>query len=57
MTRAIKQNLFFALSTTRLACPLPRVLYPLSPMVGAATMSFSSVSIIANALRLRREKI
>ncbi len=60
-TRAnIRQNLLFAFGYNALGIPLAAgVLYPLSglllsPMVAAAAMSFSSVSVIANALRLRR---
>ncbi|HKC63164.1 MAG TPA: heavy metal translocating P-type ATPase [Pyrinomonadaceae bacterium] len=55
----IKQNLFFALIYNTLGVPLAAgVLYPffgilLSPMIAAAAMSFSSVSVIGNALRLR----
>jgi Cu+-exporting ATPase len=58
--RNIRQNLFFAFVYNTLGIPLAAgVLYPvfgllLSPMVAAAAMSFSSVSVIANALRLRR---
>jgi P-type Cu+ transporter len=56
----IKQNLFFAFVYNALGVPLAAgILYPtfgllLSPMVAAAAMSLSSVSVIANALRLRR---
>ena len=56
----IRQNLFFAFLYNALGVPLAAgVLYPvfgvlLSPMIAAAAMSFSSVSVIANALRLRR---
>jgi Cu+-exporting ATPase len=56
----IKQNLFFAFVYNTLGVPLAAgVLYPLvglllSPMIASAAMTFSSVSVIANALRLRR---
>ncbi len=59
----IKQNLFFALVYNTLGVPIAAgVLFPffgilLSPMIAAAAMSFSSVSVIANALRLRTAKI
>lgn len=55
----IKQNLFFALIYNTLGVPIAAgVLFPffgllLSPMIAALAMSFSSVSVIANALRLR----
>jgi len=61
--RNIKQNLFFAFVYNALGVPIAAgVLYPyfgilLSPMIAAAAMSFSSVSVIANALRLRRVKL
>ena len=59
----IKQNLFFAFVYNALGIPIASgVLYPafgilLSPIFAAAAMSFSSVSVIGNALRLRRAKI
>jgi P-type Cu+ transporter len=58
--RNIKQNLFFAFIYNAAGVPIAAgVLYPLfglllSPMIAAAAMSFSSVSVIGNALRLRR---
>jgi Cu+-exporting ATPase len=58
--RNIRQNFFFALVYNSLGVPLAAgVLYPvfgllLSPMLAAAAMTFSSVSVISNALRLRR---
>jgi Cu+-exporting ATPase len=59
----IKQNLFFAFVYNALGVPVAAgVLYPffgwlLSPMLAAAAMSFSSVSVIGNALRLRKARI
>ena len=61
--RNIRQNLFFAFIYNALGVPLAAgVLYPvfgllLSPMIAAAAMSLSSVSVIANALRLRALKL
>ena len=58
--RNIRQNLFFAFIYNAIGVPIAAgVLYPLfavllSPMIAGAAMSFSSVSVIANALRLRR---
>jgi Cu2+-exporting ATPase len=60
--RNIKENLFFALGYNMLGIPIAAgILYPffgilLSPMIAALAMSFSSVSVIANALRLRNLK-
>lgn len=59
----IRQNLFFAFIYNALGVPLAAgLLYPffgilLSPMIAAAAMSVSSVSVIANALRLRRANL
>lgn len=61
--RNIKQNLFFALIYNTLGVPVAAgVLFPafgilLSPMIAALAMSFSSVSVIVNALRLRNKDI
>ncbi len=61
--RNIRQNLFFAFIYNSLGVPVAAgVLYPffnllLSPIIAAAAMSFSSVSVISNALRLRRAKL
>ena len=58
--RNIRENLFFAFIYNTLGVPIAAgVLYPafgllLSPMIASAAMSFSSVSVIANSLRLRR---
>jgi cation transport ATPase len=58
--RNIRQNLFFAFVYNALGVPIAAgVLYPwlgilLSPIIASAAMSLSSVSVIANALRLRR---
>jgi Cu+-exporting ATPase len=59
----IRQNLFFAFVYNLLGVPIAAgVLYPffgllLSPMIASAAMTFSSVSVIANALRLRRVRL
>jgi Cu+-exporting ATPase len=59
----IKQNLFFAFVYNAVGVPVAAgVLYPwlgvlLSPMIAAAAMSLSSVSVVGNALRLRRARI
>ncbi len=61
--RNIKQNLFFALGYNVLGIPIAAgVLYPafgllLSPMIAALAMSFSSVSVIGNSLRLRNARL
>ena len=61
--RNIRQNLFFAFVFNALAVPIAAgVLYPftgllLNPMIASAAMSLSSVSVIANSLRLRNAKI
>ena len=58
--RNIRQNLFFAFVYNVLGVPVAAgVLYPvfgllMSPMIASAAMTFSSVSVIVNALRLRR---
>ncbi len=59
--RNIKQNLFFAFIYNSIGVPIAAgILFPifgilLSPMIAAAAMSFSSVSVISNALRLRKQ--
>ena len=61
--RNIRQNLFFAFIYNALGVPIAAgILYPffgilLSPIFAAAAMSFSSVSVITNALRLRNAKL
>ncbi len=61
--RNIRQNLFFAFIYNAIGVPIAAgVLYPffgllLSPIFAAAAMSFSSVSVITNALRLRHVKL
>jgi Cu+-exporting ATPase len=61
--RNIRQNLFFAFVYNALGVPVAAgVLYPflgtlLSPMIAAAAMALSSVSVIANALRLRAARL
>ena len=63
VVKNIRQNLFFAFVYNTIGVPIAAgVLYPvfgllLSPMIAALAMSFSSVSVIANALRLRNIKI
>jgi Cu+-exporting ATPase len=63
MMRNIKQNLFFAFIYNLLGVPIAAgALYPLfgillSPMLASAAMTFSSVTVIANALRLRRVRL
>ncbi len=61
--RNIRQNLFFAFIYNALGVPVAAgVLYPvsgllLSPIIAAAAMSFSSVSVVTNALRLNRANL
>jgi Cu+-exporting ATPase len=61
--RNIRQNLFFAFVYNLVGIPVAAgILYPwlgllLSPMLASAAMSLSSVSVIANALRLRAVKL
>jgi cation transport ATPase len=61
--RNIRQNLFFAFIYNLLGVPIAAgVLYPffgllLSPIFAAAAMSFSSVSVITNSLRLRKAEL
>jgi P-type Cu+ transporter len=59
----IRQNLFFAFVYNALGVPVAAgILYPifgllLSPMLASGAMTFSSVSVTANALRLRNEEL
>jgi Cu+-exporting ATPase len=61
--RNIRQNLFFAFVYNTIGVPVAAgVLYPffgllLSPMIASAAMTFSSVSVIGNALRLRKVEL
>ncbi|MCA9248873.1 MAG: copper-transporting ATPase, partial [Planctomycetales bacterium] len=60
--RNVRQNLFFAFAYNAIGIPVAAgILYPfgllLNPMLAAAAMSLSSVSVIANALRLRSVKL
>jgi Cu+-exporting ATPase len=61
--RNIRQNLFFAFIYNSVGVPIAAgILYPffgllLSPMIAAAAMSLSSVSVISNALRLRNIRL
>ena len=61
--RNIRQNLFFAFAYNMVGVPIAAgVLYPwwgllLSPMMASAAMTFSSVSVISNALRLRHVEL
>jgi len=61
--RNIRQNLFFAFIYNALGVPIAAgVLYPvagilLSPIIAAAAMALSSVSVVSNALRLRRVRL
>jgi Cu+-exporting ATPase len=61
--RNVKQNLFFAFVYNALGVPIAAgVLYPffgllLSPIFAGAAMAMSSVSVVTNALRLRRAKL
>jgi P-type Cu+ transporter len=61
--RNIRQNLFFAFIYNALGVPVAAgVLYPifgilLSPIIAAAAMALSSVSVVGNALRLRRVRL
>ena len=61
--RNIRQNLFFAFIYNSAGVPIAAgILYPvfgilLSPMIAAVAMSLSSVSVIGNALRLRRTRL
>ena len=61
--RNIRQNLFWAFAHNALGVPIAAgALYPFfgvvpSPMIASAAMSFSSVTVISNALRLRRAKL